>query len=334
MDRQLKIVFFAVLLIVASYYFGSVCERIGQGYELILSPLGETLDLALRLLLAMGAVAITAGLVAALVRPRWACFLIFALSALAMLLGWELKASGGVLTAVYFIASLIYVERIAGELNDRLRFSVRPISQSQSILLTTLVIVACGSFYFGYAAEIDREGFSIPPALVEMVVGRMEQEAIRLLPADVGEVALTRFRDELGRVLEDEMEEEVNKRLPADQAEAVMAEFRRQLERVLDEMEREAGERLQGIERDAIVAEFREQFERTLVEFVENAIRPYEQWIPLVFAISLFTLLATITRLLSWIPVLALMVIFPLLTALGVTEVVAETGLIRRLTLG
>ena len=130
MHRELKSAVFAVLLIAASYYFGGVCERIGQGYELILSPSGETLDLALRLLLAMGAVAITAGLVAALVRPRWACFLVFALSALAMLMGWELKASGGVLTAVYFIASLIYVERIAGELNDRLRFSVRPISQS------------------------------------------------------------------------------------------------------------------------------------------------------------------------------------------------------------
>ncbi len=333
MHKELKSAAFAVLIIAASYFFGDVCKRIGQGYELVLSPSGETLDLALRLLLALAAVAITAGLVAALVRPRWACFLIFALSALAMLLGWELKASGGVLTAVYFIASLIYVERIAGELNDRLHFSVRPISQSQSILLTTLIIVACGSFYFGYAAEIEREGFSIPPALVEMVVERMEKEAIRLLPADVGEAAIAGFRDQFERVL-DEMEEEVSKRLPAAQAEVVMAEFRHQLERVLDEMEKEAGEHLQAVERDAIVAEFREQFERTLVEFVEKAIRPYERWIPLVFAISLFTLLATITRLLSWIPIVVLMVIFPLLTALGVTEVVAETGLIRRLTLG
>jgi len=332
-DRQLKIVFFAFLLIAASYYFGDVCERIGQGYDLILFPSEEILGLVIRFFLALGAVAITAGLVATLVRPLWACFLVFALSALAMLLGWELKASGGVLTAVYFIASLIYVERIARELNDRLRFSVRPISQSQPILITALLIVACGSFYFGYAAEIEREGFSIPPALIEMVVERTEKEALRLLPADVGEAAVDGFRDQFERVL-DEMEKEVSKRLPAAQAEVVMAEFGRQFEKILDEMEREAGERLQGIERDAIVAEFREQFERTLVEFVEKAIRPYEQWIPLVFAISLFSLLATITVLLSWIPVVALMVIFPLLTALGVTEVVAETGLIRRLTLG
>jgi hypothetical protein len=332
MDKRLKIVFFAVLLIVASYYFGDVCERIGQGYELILSPSGETLHLALRLLLAVGAVAVTAGLVAALVRSRWACFLIFALSALAMLLGWELKASGGLLTAVYFIASLIYAERIAGELDDRLSFSIGPIWHSQTVLITTLVIAACGSFYFSYADEIEREGFSIPPALVEMVVERMEKEIGELLPADVGDAALTRFRDESERVLSG-MEKEIANRLPAAQAEVVMAEFRRQFEKVLDEVEKEAGEHLQNVERDAIVAEFREQVESTLVELVEKAIKPYERWIPLVVAISLFSLLATVTGLLSWIPILALKVIFPLLAVLGVTEVAAETRVVRRLTL-
>ena len=333
MYRELKSAVFAVLLIAASYYFGDVCERIGQGYDLILLPSEGILGLALWFFLAMGAVVITAGLVAALVRPLWACFVVFGLSAVAMLLGWGLKASGGILAGVYFIASLIYVERIARELNDRLRFSVRPISQSQRILISTLLIVACGSFYFGYAAEIDREGFSIPPALVEMVADKVENEAIKLLPEDWGEAAMARFRDQVEQVLLDELEKEVASRLPAVQGEALMAEFRRQLARVLNNMEEEASERLSAAERDAIVAELREQFERTLVEFVENAIRPYEQWIPFVFAISLFSLLATITALLSWIPILALMVIFPLLTALGVTREVAETGIVRRLTL-
>ncbi len=332
MDKRLKIVFFAVLLIAASYYFGDVCERIGQAYGLILSPSREILGLALRFFLATGALAIAAGLVAALVRPLWACFAVFGLSALAMLLGWELKASGGFLAGVYFVASLIYVERINRELNDRLRFSVRPISQGQPILITALLIVACGSFYFGYAAEIKREGFSIPAALVEIVVERIEKEVGELLPTDLGETAVTSFRDQFERVL-DEMGKEVSNRLPAAQAEAVMVEFRRQLERVLDEMEKEAGERLSVAETDAIMAGFREQFKRTLVELVEKAIRPYERWIPLVFAVSLFTFLGTITALLSWIPIVALMVIFPLLTALGVTKSVAETRLVRRLTL-
>ncbi len=332
MSKELKIAFSAVLLIATSYYFGDVCERIGQAYELILFPSREIVGLALRFFLAMGAVAITAGLVAALVRPLWASFGVFGLSALAMLMGWGLEANGGLLMAVYFVASLLYAQRVAGELNDRLRFSVKPISQSQSILLTALLIVACGSFYFGYAAEIRREGFSIPPALVEVLVERMEKEVIELLPEDLGQTAVIQFRGQLEGVM-DEMEKDIVSRLPAAQSEAVMAEFRRQLERVLDEMEKEAGERLSSVEREAITAEFRDQFEKALVELVEKVVRPYEQWIPVIFAVSLFTLLGTITTLLSWIPILALVVIFPLLTALGVTRELAETGIVRRLTL-
>ena len=333
MSKELRIAVFAILLIVASYFFGGACERIGRGYELILYPSGEVLGLAIRFFLAMGAVAVTAGLVAVLVRPWWACFIIFALSALAMLLGWELEASSGVLTAAYFIASLIYAKRIAGELNDRLGFSVGPIWHSQPILLTTLVIVACGSFYFGYAAEIAREGFSLPPALVEMVMGRVEKEVGKLLPADLGETAVAEFREQIEGLLE-EMTKEVSKLLPEAVREATMAQFRGQLERALDEMEKEAGKRLQTVGREAVIAKFMDQFGKALKEFVEEAIRPYEQWIPLVFALSMFTPLLTITHLLSWIPILALRVIFPLLTALGVTKVVAETRLVRRLTLG
>ena len=118
MHRELKSTAFAILLIAASYYFGDVCERIGQGYYLILLPSEEILGLALWFFLAMGAVVITAGLVAALVRPLWACFVVFGLSAVAMLLGWELKTSSGILVGAYFIASLIYVENRGGRPND------------------------------------------------------------------------------------------------------------------------------------------------------------------------------------------------------------------------
>jgi hypothetical protein len=333
MHKELKSAVFAVLLIAASYYFGDVCELIGQAHELILFPSGEVLGLAIRLFLAMGAVALTAGLVAALVRPLWACFLVFALSALAMLLGWELKASSSVLTAVYFIASLIYVKRIAQELDDRLGFSVEPIWHSQSILITTLLIVVCGNFYFGYAAKIDREGFSLPPALIGMVMEKVEAEFSKLLPADLEEAAIAEFRQQFEGLLE-EMAKEVSTLLPEAVREAIMAQFRGQLESALNEMEKEASEQLHTVGREAIIAKFMDQLERTLKEFIEDVIRPYEQWIPCILAISLFTSLVTITRFLSWIPILALRGIFPLLTALGVTKVVAETRLVRRLTLG
>ncbi len=335
MHKGLKIALLAVLLIAATYFFGDVCGRVAQGYELIvLHPSREVLmSIALRFFLAAGSVTVTAGLVAALVRPRWACFLIFALSALAMLLGWELKASSGLLTAVYFVASLIYAKGIAGELDDRLSFSVGPIWHSQSLLLAALLVVACGSFYFGYAAEIDRAGFSIPPYLVDIAMERIEEEISQLLPEAAGEEVIAKFREQLGVTLE-EMAREAGRFLPEGVREVAVAQFREQLARALDEMQKEASERAQAADREAILARFRDQLRRALAELVQSAIRPYQRWIPFVLAINLFTLLTTITFLFSWIPILILMAIFPLLTALGLTKVVTETRLVKRLALG
>ena len=88
MSKWLKATFLAVLLIGAGHFFGRVCTQISQAYELILSPSRELLGLLLRFLLALCAIAVTSGLVAALLRPAWAGIVAFALSGLTMLLGW------------------------------------------------------------------------------------------------------------------------------------------------------------------------------------------------------------------------------------------------------
>jgi uncharacterized membrane protein len=106
-------------------------------------------------------VAVAAGIVAVLFRPFWVCIVAFGLSALAMLFGWEWRVSTGILALLYFFVSLIYARGVAQELDNRLDFSVRPISESQFLLSMALSVVICCAFYFGYAAQIEREGFSI-----------------------------------------------------------------------------------------------------------------------------------------------------------------------------
>ena len=50
-------------------------------------------------------------------------------------------------------------------------------------------------------------------------------------------------------------------------------------------------------------------------------------------AASLFMSLVTIIRLLAWVPTAFLSIIFPLLAALGMTEVVSETQEVQRLVI-
>jgi hypothetical protein len=173
-------------LIGAGYPFGTVCQQIGQAYELIFPPSLRILTLLLRFLLAMGAVAVTAGLVAALVRPVWAAVIAFALSGLTMLLGCQITVGGGILVLVYVLAASLYAVGVARELNLRIRFSVaRPIGGGQGVLLIALVLVACGSLYSGFAAHIEEEGLSpyLDP-IVEMLVDQWERQFLAAVPED------------------------------------------------------------------------------------------------------------------------------------------------------
>jgi hypothetical protein len=86
-------------------------------------------------------------------------------------------------------------------------------------------------------------------------------------------------------------------------------------------------------QREEVSVEFRQEFEDKVKKPMEDRIKPYERFIPLVVAIGLLQLLVLITSLLSWIPILVLRLVFPLLMALKVAKVVVETREVRKLTL-
>jgi len=275
-ERILKIIFFAVLLIAAGYFFGIWCGRFGQAYTLFFQPGREILELGLWLLLAIVVVAVTAGLVAALLRPLWVTMVAFALSALAMVLGWHVGIGPALLGLLYFLICLPYARGVTKELNERLSFSVEPVSRGLSFLFMVLALVACGSLYLGYAAHIEREGFTLPPTFKEMMT-KMTVVPIR---------------------------------------EAI-----------------EARTDITPQEKEAILKEMEEGFEEMWMGPLEEMIKPYERFIPVVVAIGTFMTLQTILGLLSWIPGLILAMIFPILEIAGVTKVVKETREVERLTI-
>ena len=197
-SKLVKTIIFIVLLIAASCYLGNICNQIEQLGDTIVSPSLETLYSFLWLLLALALVAITAGLVAALVRPLWICFVAFALSSLAVLFIWGLDLIGIVLAVLYLLAGLLYSRGVAKGIKERITFSVHPIKDNQTILLLALVIAACASFYSGYAAQIEREGFTTPPIVMDMVVGMAEgqMEGRADIPPEQKEQFLAEFREQ------------------------------------------------------------------------------------------------------------------------------------------
>ncbi|MCL0065632.1 hypothetical protein M1N79_01930 [Dehalococcoidia bacterium] len=298
-SKLVKTIIFIVLLIATSGYFGNICHQIGQLGNTIFSPSMDTLYLFLWLLLALALVAIAAGLVATLIRPLWMCFVAFALSSLAMLFIWGISLISIVLAVIYLLAGLFYSQRVNEGLNEHINFSgTRPIEENHHILLMVLIMAACASFYSGYAAQIEREGFILPP-IVDTVAGRAAEEIAPIVSGIVTGMA--------PRLIEGIAD------LPPAEKEQAIAEFGEQIEQ----------------EVEGWIKLFQQQFEQQL----EAWITPYQQWVPLGIAIILLTFLITNLRFFSWIPILVMRSIFAILAASHVTKVVTKTIEVRRLTI-
>lgn len=267
-SKLVKTIIFVVLLVAASSYLGYVSRQIGQLGDAIFVFSMDTLYPFIWLLLALVLVAISAGLVAALVRPLWICFIAFALASLAVLFIWGLNLIGIVLAVLYLLAGLLYSRGVAKGLNEHIKFSVHPIKDNQTILTMVLVIAVCALFYFGYTARIEREGFTTPPFVINIAMGVAEKQI-------------------------------------------------------------EASPDLTPQEKEHAISEFRQQFEQQ----VEDAIEPYQKFIPAGAALILLGLLTIIVGLFSWLPALFLKAIFAILTACHVTSVVTETKEVERLTI-
>jgi hypothetical protein len=203
MGRWIKIGFIAGLLIFAGYFFGVVCDQVGQAYSMLLSPSTDLLMLLLWFLVAALSLTAFAGLVATLLRPLSLAWLAFALSAGAMLLGWEFNLVSGILALIYFFAGSIYSGNVVKDLNRRISFSEKSAQAGQSILLTALALVVSGSLYVNYAAHIEREGFSLPDRYVQDVEELVEGQVGTVIPEVLREPVLDRFGETFKTILSD-----------------------------------------------------------------------------------------------------------------------------------
>jgi len=204
--RIIKILVFGALLAGAGAFLGLVLRWAADGWEHLIPPTWDALYLGIWFLGALVAVALAGGLVAVLLRPFWVAAIAFAVSALAMFLTWEISLAGFIVAVIYLLVGLLYLLGVRHEIENRIRFSVWHMMRPQLILLVMLTAIACTSLYFGYAAEIEREGFSIPEETVDWVVETADEHIIdRILPEGVSQAERQEALDELRATLEGEV---------------------------------------------------------------------------------------------------------------------------------
>ena len=168
--KTVKILVLMILLVAASYFFGTLCHRVSGIGDGIFAFTAENLRLFIELLVSIGIMAITAGLVAVLLRPFWTCVVAFALSSLTIFLAWQFSTASTVAVVLYFLVGLWYCRGVCKGLEERIKFSSRAISENQTIILIILIVAITTSFYIGYSKQFDQQGFSTPSFVTEIAV--------------------------------------------------------------------------------------------------------------------------------------------------------------------
>jgi hypothetical protein len=202
MSRSLTAALLSIPLIAAGYAFGKACDAFGDAYELLLAPSADLLVLVAKLLLALVAVAMTAGLVAVLTRPLSLAVGAVALSALALLLGWQISPASVVLAVVYLVVSAAYVLTVDRELGQRIQFSLHPVVEAQTTLRLALILVACGGLYLACAPQIQQEGFAIPDKYLDPLADQMERQVLGSVPEGQRSEVARQFRQQFRSLID------------------------------------------------------------------------------------------------------------------------------------
>ena len=181
--KWLKYGLFTVIHLITSYVLGRMCNQLSLSYELIMSPSKELLEIVLFLLLSLGGVIISAGIVALLMKPLWIITAAFLLSSLVILFGWQrFTIQVGIILLVYFVISCYAAHCVHAEQKERIHFSTKPFKDSLGLFSIALLIVACGSVFIGSKDAIDRNGFEIPASYLEIFMDPFKEQVLSQVP--------------------------------------------------------------------------------------------------------------------------------------------------------
>ena len=209
--KIVQMVVFGALLAGAGGFFGLVLRWADSGWEYLMPPTWDAFYLGIWFIGAVLAVAVTGGLVAVLLRPFWVAAVAFAVSALAMFFTWDISMIGIIVAVIYLLMGLLYVLAVRGEIENRIKFSVWHLMRPQIILLMLLTAFACTSIYFGYAEEIDKNGFTFSEETTDWIVNVTDEHIMdKMFPeGTLSDMERQDALDELRDYLEDDVKSDM-----------------------------------------------------------------------------------------------------------------------------
>lgn len=201
---SVKELFFLSLLVLTGAGTGILCDRVSTEYIHLFVPFSQALKSAAWVIASLLAISIVTGLVSTLLRPVRALSFGHLLGALALILvwhnGWMTLASA----ALYLLGMNWYSRTLAGELEKRMIFSLRPLSYEQRKIFMTMAILLSFSFAWGYRLSTQNE-LTIPDgfksAAEQMILSGLEAQVQN--QSDFSEDARQLYLEQARRTLDE-----------------------------------------------------------------------------------------------------------------------------------
>jgi hypothetical protein len=176
-----KMALLALLLLACSLGYGVICRRMASGHRLLVPPFRELLRLLLWLLLGLIALAVAAGPVTVLFRPRWITLLVLGFSGLALLIGWGVTTRNLILSTLYVLSSFLASAWTRNDLEHRITFSARPVVQNWRLAALVLLLLPSASFYHGFSEHVRAHGL-LPDQQVDEWTGELATDVVEGTP--------------------------------------------------------------------------------------------------------------------------------------------------------
>lgn len=210
MSKWIKISIFMILHVAAGYIFGIACNQTHRLFVMLFESDKELLRIFIMFIVTFCAVIFTAGLVAVLVKPLWAAAISFAAASAAILYGWNQYSLVNIgLVVIHLIIGVYFSKSVTRAFNERIKFSIRPVSENKGLMVMALILLVCGSIYLGGKEYIESQGFEIPETYFNFFMEPMKELTLNQLPPEVRHQEENKIEQEFEKLINEFQESKI-----------------------------------------------------------------------------------------------------------------------------
>ena len=208
MSKWIKMLFITGLHVLSGFFLGAICKEVQGIFPMLLDLTPELLIVVIKILLVVGGVIFTSGLVALINRPLYAYATAFLLYGAAVLFIWEeFSLISIAFIVMYILLGIGFVFYAQNRMNDRISVSLQPISESRMLLLFGVILLICASLYLVAKDDIRKHGFHLPEELIMAFAEPFKEGVLAEVPEEQKEQAKVQFEEEFSKAIK-QMERE------------------------------------------------------------------------------------------------------------------------------